>query len=237
MRKELFFTLLTVNLVAQNDVGCNTVVESEPIGCSISNVLKNPPSLIVEKVLTVQERIVQKKTMGITKKLDFIEVEHDNQKLLIERVSIEEQMSCPPFCLEPMSIGDVQTVGELETLNFIEKLKEKQARLLVDVRSSKTYQKATIPGAINLPLNILENESKYQDEVLKLLGAKVNLKTAKKKWSFKNAQFLLIFGDSASSSEASRAIKKLLELGYPSSKLLYYRSGIEAWKDFGLTTT
>ena len=242
MKKELFFTLFTVNLFAQNNIGCNTVIKSEPAGCSISNVLKNPPALIVEEASIVEEKEVKKNTMRISDKLDSLEVEHDNQKLLIERVNIDTEMTCPPFCLEPITIGEVKTVGELETLSFIEKLKEKKARLLVDVRKSKSYQKSTIPGAINLPLNILKNESKYQNEVLKLLGATAKSKTAKSKtakakWSFTHAQSLLIFGDSATSNEASSAIKKLLELGYPSSKLLYYRSGIEAWKAFGLTTT
>jgi 3-mercaptopyruvate sulfurtransferase SseA len=129
----------------------------------------------------------------------------------------------------------VVTVAELEVLDFINRLKEKKARLLIDIRENNFYKEGTIPGAINLPSSMLKDESKYQIEVLKLLGAKRNNTKSNLKWSFTNALSLLIFGSSATSDDASSSVKKLLELGYPSSKLLYYRTGFQSWKALGLT--
>lgn len=231
MRQNLLLMLLAFNLFAESDTGCNVLVEQEPVGCSISNVLMNPAPIVEQEV-----KVVSKQTIPISEKLDFVEIDYEAQKLKIERVSTKEANACPPFCIEPMNIEDIKTVGELETLMFIDKLKEKKARLLIDVRESKAYQEGTIPGAINLPLSMLGDDSVYQKEVLVLLGAKQVAKTSKFKWTFQNAQWLLIFGGSASSNEASKTVKKLLELGYPSDKLLYYRSGISSWKALGLTT-
>jgi rhodanese-related sulfurtransferase len=174
--------------------------------------------------------------MGITEKLFSVDVLHDGQEILIERTPKKEIESCPPFCIQAMTIKNVVTVAEVETLEFIKNLKEKKARLLIDVRANGEYKKYTIPGSINLPSSMLEDRSPYQEEVLKLLGAKkINNKKSNTKWYFKNTQLLLIFGASATTQEAATVVKKLLELGYPSSKILYYRGGIASWEALGLT--
>lgn len=204
-------------------------------GCSIATLLATPQNSILEsqeELDCTKEDIVK---MSITEQLISVKVRHENQEVLIERESLSNKETCPPFCIEPMNIENIVTVAELEVLSFIDKLKEKKARLLIDVRESNMYAKGTIPGAINLPFSMLEGRSKYQEDVLKLLGAIPIEKDFILKWSFKNAQSLLIFGNSATSTEASNSIKELLKLGYPNSKLLYYRSGIVSWKAFGLT--
>ncbi len=200
-----------------------------PNGCSISNILDAPKvSLLDSEESNTCNAIIKTK---MSKNLSSVKVLHDNKEIIIEREIVTKDLSCPPFCIEPMSIQDVVTVSELEVLAFIDKLKEKKARLLIDVRENTLYAGGTIPGAINLPLSMLKDGNKYQKEVLKLLGAK----RRNNKWFFKNSQWLLIFGSSATTNEASSTIKKLLELGYPSTKLLYYRAGISSWKLLGLT--
>ncbi|CAA6808220.1 MAG: Unknown protein [uncultured Sulfurovum sp.] len=231
MKINLLLILLTVNLLSKTEIGCNVLLKQEPMGCSVPNVLTESKPLIV-----VDTPILKKNITAISEQLDVVEVLHEDKKLKIERLLVDKFQTCPPFCIEPMNIQDVKTVGELETLAFIEKLKEKQAQLLVDVRENRLYQSATIPGAVNLPLRMLEDKSQYQTAVLELLGAKTFLNKGKRKWTFKNVQSLLIFGNSVSSNEASRAIKKLLALGYPSHKLRYYRAGINAWTALGLST-
>lgn len=207
-------------------------------GCSISALLEQTKSPLFkntqDKNCTEDIEVKIEKTMretAINKNLISVKVLHENKEVLIVRTNINDEFTCPPFCIEPMKIEDVITVGELEVLSFIDKLKEKKARLLIDVRESSIYKKGTIPGAINLPFTMLEDKSKYQKEVLKLLGGK----HLNSKWSFKDAQSLLIFGNSPIRNSASSSIKKLLELGYPSSKLLYYRAGVSSWKGLGLT--
>ena len=213
-------TLISVKLLfAQTDTGC-----------SIANILENTSG---NSLLQSKEDVncSSEGTTLISPKIKSVKVLHENEEVVIERKVKSKAEECPPFCIQPIKIKAVETVGELEVLAFIDKLKEKKARLLIDVRKNISYLEGTIPGAINLPLFMLDDKSKYQKEVLALLGAKKR----NNKWSFKNAQSLLIFGTSALTNDASSAIKKLLELGYPSEKLLYYRDGISRWRALGLT--
>jgi rhodanese-related sulfurtransferase len=215
------------------------------MGCSISGLLKVQKNSVFENTKDSNctnelesdkpKSTILRKT-AISEKLMSVTVLHESEEVLIERKLLKNEQSCPPFCVEPMTIKDVITVGELETLAFIDKLKEKKSRLLIDVRESILYEQRTIPGALNLPFFMLKDKSVYQEEVLKLFGAVLSKKGFKEKWIFKNAQSLLIFGSSITSNEASNTIKQLLKLGYPSTKLLYYRAGIESWKALGLTT-
>ena len=233
----LLVFLATVFLVANSEVGCNAIIDEEPVGCSTDNILHDTQKSILEnsnELSTSKDNNTQ--SMYITEKILSVEVMHDDHTVLIERTSLNNIKSCPPFCIEPLTIKDVITVGELETLAFIEKLKEKKGKLLIDVRENKVYKFKTIPGAINLPSYMLKDKSLYQEDVLKLLGAKKKLgNKSKNKWYFKEAYSLLIFGQSATYNDASTVIKKLLTLGYPHSKIFYYRGGIESWNAMGLT--
>lgn len=201
-------------------------------GCSVANILKNTNDNLLNTHTQSNCANEQASTItAITLTLKSLKVLHNNEKVTIQREVKSKNLTCPPFCIEPMQIQDVVTVSEVEVLAFIDKLKEKKARLLIDVRKNSLYEEGTIPGAINLPLSMLADDSKYQTKVLMLLGAKKK----HSKWFFKQAQSLLIFGTSSITDNASSAIKKLLALGYPSDKLLYYRGGINAWKALGLT--
>jgi len=75
----------------------------------------------------------------------------------------------------------------------------------------------------------LNPKSKYRREVLKLLGA-VKLK---KGWYFKKSYRLLIFDNGVLDNKARRLIERLIEYGYPKSKILYYRGGLTSWKSSG----
>ncbi len=192
MKRHTLIVLLTsFQLFAQTD--------SE--GCSVNSILHNSTDNPLAS--PAKSPCWDALTTPIGKKLTTIKVLHEKEEIVIERTISNPKEICPPFCIEPMTIGAVKTVGELEVLAFIDKLKEKKGRLLIDVRDNTLYEQSTIPGAINLPLFMLDDKSKYQTEVLKLLGAKKK----DNRWIFKNAQSLLIFGSSVTQSEASSAIK------------------------------
>jgi len=216
------------------------VADSE-MGCSISGLIHTSNSSFLADTKESNCSTSEKKsipligkTTAITPNFNSVKVLHEEDEVLIERKLLNKNLTCPPFCIEPMNIKGVTTLGELEVLDFIDKLKEKKGRLFIDVRENNLYERETIPGSINLPFSMLKDGSKYQGEVLRLLGAK--LKKSSVEWSFKRAQRLLIFGDSASTPEAVKSLKTLLRLGYPSSKLYYYRGGVSSWKALGLTT-
>ena len=206
-------------------------------GCDISAIIEKE-SFTPEKTsrFRIREETVKKEThkkveLKITETLTSVRVVHENQTILIKRTSKNQERSCPPFCIQPMTIKGVRTVGELEVLDFIKALKGKEAKLLIDIRENKLYNQNTIPGAINVPYSMLKEKSKYQEQVLQLLGGKKR----GKKWIFKLVPTLLIFGESEEDSKATKSIKTLLELSYPAQKIYYYRTGIDAWNRLGLT--
>ena len=226
MRKEILLSLLLQGGVFANEMGCNALEKEHLMGCSVDE------STILFK--GGQEEDTQ--FMKISPTLTSVELSYHDENISIERFAKNNLKSCPPFCIQPIIIKGVETVGELETLTFIENLKKNKTQLLIDARSNRAFKENTIAGAINLPLMMLADGSAYQGVVLKLLGAKKRShKKIENQWFFKNAFSLLIFGESATTNEASSMIKKLLKLGYPASKILYYRGGIASWKAMGLT--
>jgi len=138
---------------------------------------------------------------------------------------------CPPFCIQPMHIGKVKTVGELELFEFLKDLNNESKTLLLDVRTIEWYKSNTIPGSINLPFTMLEKGSKYIDKILKILGAD----KLTKGWDFSNVQILMIYSNGVWDAQAAAAIESLVELGYPEDKILYYRGGMQNWQNLGLT--
>ncbi len=177
----------------------------------------------------------------ITKELSSIVAEDKGNNIVIKRVQnpnskLENafkkiKKKCPPYCIQPINIGGVKTLGELEVLAFIKNMRESSGSLLIDARTRAWYKKGTIPTAINLPFSMLDKKGKYFNKILTLLGGR----KIGDSWNFDNAQTLLIFGNGAWDEEATREIKNLLDVGYPKDKLLYYRSGMQMWNNLGLT--
>jgi len=177
----------------------------------------------------------------ITEELTSITAKHKGSSIVIKRIQspdsklnsalTETTKECPPFCIQPMNIGTVKTLGELEVLEFIKNMKDSSGSLLIDARTREWHKKGTIPSAINLPFTMLKKDGKYIDKILTLLGGN----HSGSKWSFENAQKLLIFSNGAWDEQATLAIKNLIDMGYPEDKILYYRGGIQMWNSVGLT--
>ena len=64
----------------------------------------------------------------------------------------------------------------------------------------------------------------------------MSVKKDNNSWDFKNAHKLLIFDNGPWCQQGVRAMRNLLKLGYPKSKMLYYRGGIQYWQILGLST-
>jgi len=207
-------------------------------GCNISSFIEksrqieeSKPTFKIREEKVKKERKNKNIELKITKTLTSIKIIYENQTIKIKRTSKNQEKTCPPFCIQPMNIKGVKTVGELEVLDFIKELKGKEPKLFIDIRENKEFKQYTIPGAINIPYSMLKAHSKYQAEILTLLGGK----KVGKRWIFKFVPTLLIFGASDENDKASKAIKTLLKLSYPNKKIYYYRAGIDGWNHLGLT--
>ena len=179
--------------------------------------------------------------LKITEELTSITAKHKGNDIIIKRIQnpntqlnsalTETTKECPPYCIQPMNIGNVQTLGELEVLQFIKNMKDSSGSLLIDARTREWHKKGTIPSAINLPFTMLKKDGKYIDKILTLLGGEKSTN----KWYFGNTQKLLIFSNGAWDEQASLAIKNLIDMGYPQEKIQYYRGGMQMWNSVGLT--
>jgi len=181
--------------------------------------------------------------VAITPDLARAEFSVNGQNILIERNQDQDAViepgfaktsrACPPFCIHPMSGGEgVETVGEIEVIEYIDNYVEEGKGLLVDSRIPSWYVKGTIPGAVNLPFTALEPSNKYRDEILAALGAVKTDDT----WDFSAATELLMFCNGPWCDQSPRAIQNLLNAGYPAEKIRYYRGGMQVWLLLGLST-
>ena len=183
------------------------------------------------------------KSVQITEELASISIKENGKIVQIERIEdtkhrltssfSKTSRACPPFCIQPMKIGKVETIGELELLEFLQQMQDESNNIiLIDARTKDWAKKGSIPGAINLPFTMLKKESKYINNILKLLGAKKENDA----WKFDNVPQLVIFSNGIWDAQATKAIENLLSLGYPEEHLKYYRGGMQNWYILGLTT-
>jgi len=180
--------------------------------------------------------------VNITKDLESIVVKDNDKEIKIERIQdtkhrltsnfSKTSRECPPFCVQPMNIGNTKTIGEIELLKYIKEMQDEDSNmLLIDARTRDWYKDGTIPTAINLPFTMLKKNSKYLDKILKLLGAeKIN-----GKWNFDKVPTLIIFSNGLWDAQATKEINSLIDLGFPEDKILYYRGGMQSWNILGLT--
>jgi len=189
--------------------------------------------------LTISTLIVSANTVEIMKGMPYIEVEANGQIYKIERTQVEAtyltntfaltSRPSPPFFIEPFHVSDgIETYGELEVLDFI----SKKRGLFVDARLANWFAKSAIPSSVNIPFKIFLSDTPERTKTLKALGAKGSGSS----WDFKNAKTILLYCNGAWCGQSPAAIHALIELGYPKSKMKYYRGGMQSWQLLGLTT-
>ena len=180
----------------------------------------------------------------ITDVLPYAEVNHQGINVKIIRVQdtdnrliddfAKTSRPCPPFCIHPIEAAPgVQTIGEIELLDFLQNDVANEKGLLIDARMPEWFQTETIPGAVNIPFVIFTKLSDKRDRILELLGA---VKNESDQYDFSSAKKLSLFCNGPWCDQSPRAIKGLIKAGYPTEKLAYYRGGMQLWKLFGLTT-
>jgi rhodanese-related sulfurtransferase len=152
--------------------------------------------------------------------------------------------------LQPMHLNkDIQTVGELEVLVHIKKAQDNpKDYLLIDARREKWFEQMTIPTAVNLPYNDIDydkgksevdfdSEDEYEDykERYTNMFKMLNIKKTAKGLDFSKAKSLILFCNGSWCSQSPRAIYKLVNMGYPKEKLLWYRGGLQDWLIYDFT--
>jgi rhodanese-related sulfurtransferase len=184
--------------------------------------------------------------VNIQKGVPYVDVDVDGKSVRIERIQdtkhkltnsySKTSRPAPPFSIQPFQpIKGIETVSELDVIDFLKNKVAENKGLLLDARMPKWNKAGTIPGATNIPFSILastKGENEYIEKIFGLLG----VNKEKNGWNFDNARMLLIFDNGPWCQQGVRAMKNLLKLGYPKSKMLYYRGGMQYWQILGFTT-
>ena len=184
----------------------------------------------------------------ITAEIDQITVNHAGTPLLIQRkqdpaTQIEPNFKrtsrkCPPFCIQPMHLPNgVETIGELEMLDYLKRSAGGDATLLIiDSRSPRWLRRGTIPGSINLHYKKLSLRSAESPEIAQILENRFGAQRTGQLWDFRRAKTLVLFCNGAWCGQSPINIRSLMRFGYPPSKIKWYRGGMQAWETLGLTT-
>lgn len=178
--------------------------------------------------------------VDISTNLPYIEVIENGKTVKIERTNnVSSYLNntfaltsrpSPPFFIQPFSVSiGIETFGELEVLDFISKDKG----FFIDARLENWYAKSAIPSAFNMPFKVFLSDTPARTKALKILGAKHGGGT---EWNFNNAKTILLYCNGAWCGQSPLAIQALMNLGYPKSKMKYYRGGMQTWQLLGLTT-
>jgi rhodanese-related sulfurtransferase len=183
--------------------------------------------------------------VNIKEGLPFVDVDINGELVRIERIQdmnnklknsyTKTSRPAPPFTIQPFQpVKGIKTVTELEVIDFISKDVNNNTGLLIDARMPKWHQVGTIPGAVNIPLSILSTKGSnpFIGQIFELFGAT----NESGKWDFSKAQTILVFDNGPWCQQGVRAMRNLVHLGYPTSKILYYRGGMQYWQILGLTT-
>jgi hypothetical protein len=181
----------------------------------------------------------------ITKDTPYLYTYHKGQKIKVGRIQDSDNRlsddyaktsrACPPFCIHPTNVTkDVQTIGEVELIDFMKKKVSTVKGVIIDARLKSWFELETIPSAVNIPYPIMESgNKKVIEKVFKILGMRLD---SKGKWDFSKAKELVAFDNGVWCDQSTRLIKGMIKNGYPAKKIFSYRDGFQGWKLLGLTT-
>lgn len=184
----------------------------------------------------------------ITPNLPYLELSHDGEPVLLMRhqdpdhsIQAPYQKTarpCPPYCVQPMQLAPgVETIGELELIDYLKRATaEPSAVLVIDSRTPDWVERGTIPGSVNIAYTRLDPASARPAEIAETLQLEFGAVTANGLWDFGHAKTLVFFCNGAWCGQSPTNIKALLGFGYPAHKLKWYRGGLQAWEQLGLTT-
>jgi rhodanese-related sulfurtransferase len=180
--------------------------------------------------------------VNIKEGVPYIDIEVNGKSIRIERIQdtsnklknsyTKTSRPTPPFNIQPYEpIKGIKTIGELCLIDFLEDEVKNNKGMLIDARMPKWYKSGSIPHAFNIPFPILTAKN-FKGKIAQIFGVKKVNGT----WNFDNAQKILIYDNGPWCQQGVHAMRNLVKVGYPKSKILYYRGGMQYWQILGLTT-
>jgi len=185
---------------------------------------------------------------GITHSVQAVDVIHLGKVVRIERNPDTDNMldpdfsltsrPCPPYCIQPMALAPgVETIGELEMLEYLKRAGKDSHLLVIDSRDGDWPKRSgMLPGAVLLPWQELHPAHTDPEKIAETLVFRFGAARLGSVWNFENAKTLVFYCNGPWCGQSPTNIKQLLSMGYPAHKLKWYRGGMQDWKVLGLTT-
>jgi len=185
--------------------------------------------------------------VNITADLPAVEVMHAGKAVTIRRhpdgahtIDADYALTsrdCPPFCIQPMRIASgVETLGELELLEWLQRASTGEDALVIDSRTPDWVARGTIPGSVNIPWTELSSQHGADPfTIAEILERRFGASQIEGLWDFSRARTLVLFCNGPWCGQSPTNIRALLRYGYPAEKLKWYRGGMQDWHSLGLT--
>lgn len=185
--------------------------------------------------------------VNITADVPYVDVQHEGKTIRIQRNQdadnyidpdyAQTSRPCPPYCIQPMHLAPgVETIGELELLDYLKRQSHGDDVLVIDSREPVWLAKGMIPGAISLPWTRLSSKTADEKAIAEILEFQFAVVRTGELWNFESAKTLVLYCNGPWCGQSPSNIRALLAMGYPADKLKWYRGGMQSWKQFGLTT-
>ncbi len=182
--------------------------------------------------------VLERVTFALDGKQYVIERDQ-NTRATIDPAYARTSRPCPPFCIQPMRTArGVETIGELELLDYLQRMAKGENILVVDSRTADWANRGTIPGAVNIPWTQLsEGRGASPLDISDLLVERFGALEQEEGWDFSKAKTLVLFCNGMWCGQSPANIRSLLKLGYPAAKIKWYRDGMQGWKILGFNTS
>ena len=149
---------------------------------------------------------------------------------------------CPPFCIQPtapFAPAAVETVTELDVIDAAKNIVNRNdgTIAIIDARTPSWNKKGTIPHSINVPFTRLNSKALAKDPmaVVEILTENFGVIDLDGVLDYDKAKTLYLFCNGSWCGQSPASIRALLTMGYPESKIKYYRGGMNSWESLGLT--
>ena len=138
---------------------------------------------------------------------------------------------------QPIVISQgVETLGELEFIEYMKKAQNDETIAIIDSRKPGWFERLRIPGAINVPFTNFDEKETAIEMMEDEMGV---VQKDDGTLDFSNAKTLALYCNGYWCGQTPAMVKRakfsLLSMGYPASKIKYYRGGMQAWTSLGFT--
>ncbi len=134
--------------------------------------------------------------------------------------------------MQPFSPHAVETIGELEMIDYLKKTSNGDDSILVIDSRTPAWVKRSglIPGAVNIPFTRFSDS----DQTIDIMEDNFDVSIGDV-YDFSQARTLVMYCNGVWCGQSPTAIRKLLNMGYPAAKIKYFRGGMQSWQSLGLT--